>query len=151
MKGSKNLSEAGWSSQNPQVNWNLLFSSDAQTWLHCPTSGWKGHTPCPGDHCLPSCPLGQQKRAAITEGTPPEELQHVCLPMANGRITFLSPIFWKELVATQYMHKLARMILIYLDIFLPLLIFSSLNLLAWCLLEFFVLKQDARKSNQNDV
>lgn len=104
-----------------------------------------------GTTACPPVIWDSRKRAAITEGTTPEELHHICLPTANGRITFLSPTFWKESVATQYMHKLARLILIYLDIFLPLLISSSLKLLVWCLLVFFVLKQGARKSNQNDV
>lgn len=152
----KNLSEGGWSSQNPQVNWNLPFGSDAQTWQHCPTSSWKGYTPRPGEHCLPSCLLGQQENIKdyCHWGDNPRGtgVRHqVCLPMANGRITFLSPIFWKEWVATQHMHKLARLTLIYLDILLPLLISSSLKLLVLCLLVFFVLKQDARKSNQNNV
>lgn len=45
MKVSKNLSEGGWTSQNPQVNWNLLFSSDALDLTASPHLQLKGEVP----------------------------------------------------------------------------------------------------------
>lgn len=97
MKVSKNLSEGGWTPQNPQVNWNLPFGNDA---LDCITPPLEERDP---PHALgtTACPpvfwdSTKTLRATVTEGTTPGELHQVCLPMANGRITFLSPIFWNE-------------------------------------------------------